>query len=57
VTDDDLAVLPVDVHCLSDLQACVDLAQKIDRAQHRCNFTVPRLVEEFLVWAVSCVTY
>ena len=35
VTDEDLTTFPVDVHCLSKLRACVDLARSIDKAEHR----------------------
>jgi len=35
VVDEDLAMFPVDVHCLSKLRPCVDLARSIDKAQHR----------------------
>jgi len=35
VTDEDLAVFPVDVHCLTKLRPCVDLARTIDKDTHK----------------------
>ena len=40
VADEDLAVFPVDVHCLSKLRPCVDLARKIDKDEHRSLFFI-----------------